>query len=668
MHKRDVVVAQRGDTFCSIAVQHGFRNCTPLREHDGNKAIAGRQLQPGDEVFVPPVKTSSSPAPTDTRSTFTRSGLPLAEIRFVRESGGLLKDDETLHHLEVSNYRTTKAGVDGTAEFAPPEMWLFNPQSRADPDAFKLEVRDQWASDRTLEVILRAMKPEYGPHGGPVAHKIWTDPNGIEDNTRLTYVTAYDTGQDHRFRSGYLRLVVDEADSQARRQQTLLVTDDYPRDKRIEILDQTVRAEYLLSICKQPQISRCRVLSKELEVGDKKTKKRFKICVGVFRQNGGDPVGIHGVTTEDMERLVYKWLRRVYAQANMAPKVVAPGIRYLDPPPPNMLCVSNIDGCCTTEPAEMQVAIESTQRQGAPKSEPPLVLRIKDLAVSPKDVADRLADLIKAEGYTVDVYENPPVLGAPPVQRSADLLIRGKQGGTIRVTSVRGPTGWNATLSMVRIGTITNRPDSQGVINVDLNNFWMHEEGEENLGSIHARYIMRNYGGRDRINVYVIGRFFSGDKMGEAFNPWYELPEPYRPDPPTPFSVFLAAVEDYDPNDKSLPPRDPADFNKPVVLIGSGNPNPYTLPHECGHVLLDCHHARSPAELMREGGTSMASESGSKRLCDRPLEVEYEFYDSAFGAAAHPKDKEFLKVIPDFAVPRLQAHSTTKAKAIFEPW
>ena len=50
------VRAGRNDTFCSIAVRNGFRDCDPIRSHANNAAIAVRECRRRDRVFVPDVR------------------------------------------------------------------------------------------------------------------------------------------------------------------------------------------------------------------------------------------------------------------------------------------------------------------------------------------------------------------------------------------------------------------------------------------------------------------------------------------------------------------------------------------------------------------------------------------------------------------------------------
>src|SRR5205823_3322574 len=88
-------------------------------------------------------------------------------------------------------------------------------------------------------------------------------------------------------------------------------------------------------------IAQCRVTT-QAPVGN--DRRRIRLCVGIFRRNVGDATGFNGTTEAHIRHRVFRWLRRVYAQANMAPVLVPPGIRLLDPPERNMLTVSNING------------------------------------------------------------------------------------------------------------------------------------------------------------------------------------------------------------------------------------------------------------------------------------------------------------------------------------
>ena len=52
------VVAAKGDTFCSIATDNGFPNCTELRNLQENIDLFDPEwlLRPGDEVFIPEIE------------------------------------------------------------------------------------------------------------------------------------------------------------------------------------------------------------------------------------------------------------------------------------------------------------------------------------------------------------------------------------------------------------------------------------------------------------------------------------------------------------------------------------------------------------------------------------------------------------------------------------
>ncbi|RMF79498.1 MAG: hypothetical protein D6744_09090, partial [Planctomycetota bacterium] len=254
------VVAREGDTLCFIAVEHGFADCQPLRDHPPNAAIANRQLRPGDVVHIPQRRERREEGQTEAEHEFVRRGAPFAQIRFVHGSRTRpYADDPTLRELNISNYVTDQAGTDGLGNVA----WVdhnhrtFDANAHADEDTFKVEVLDTRTRSNELDVTIEARRPTY-TRGRLTGHTDFpgdpNDPNSERGKrrlaTRVGRMNNADGSATNRFRSCYLRLVADEIDRAARPQQTLLVTDMVAGgDAEVEILDQNIRAEYVLEGC-----------------------------------------------------------------------------------------------------------------------------------------------------------------------------------------------------------------------------------------------------------------------------------------------------------------------------------------------------------------------------------------------------------------------------------
>jgi hypothetical protein len=606
------VTAGSEDTFCSIAVDSGFVDCAPVRNHDANAAIRDRELRSGDEVYVPDLVERHDSAVTERTHIYVRRGVPFAAIRFVHGARATtIPDDITKTFLEISNYRTDRAGRDGLDAFAGPAHWQFDAASDADPDTFKVEVREIKTGKAQLDVTLEALHPIYVPGLGNLSIGVdlnWSSA-AERDRRKLELKVHRATPKpDQRFRSAYLRLVADERDKAARPLQTLLVTDDQPNEEQVEILDQEVRATYKIESCARAGTNaQCRVTA-QVPVGN--NRRRIKLSVGIFRRNVGDATGFNGTTEAHIRHRLFRWFRRVYAQANMAPVLVPPGIRLLDPPERNMLTVSNINGnramgrrASGASPSRMSFTITTDRAGVAPKVINHDIAAAATPATRPKpiDIANALKLLIDDADFEANVFQNPAAQGRLRTNRSADIIVKDKTPGhrvTISAVSSTDNTA-TLTLALVNLSRVTD-----------------HGDRDMEFGTIEQRQIMRNFdSGDDRLDGYVVGRFQDFDLRGRSFTPCYELDDDYKPPPPGPFTTMMGT-----------------NSSSGHIMDASDN-LPYTFPHEAGHALLDCFHVHEPGattvhpeELMHSGTSVTAGVGGTKRICDAPVRVVYDNY------------------------------------------
>jgi len=636
------VTATDQDSLCSIAVASGFPNCERLRNHPSNVEYTRRPLRSGDRVYVPEITERQDAAPTETVNVFVRPGLPFAMIRFVHGSPDrALADDDTLDHLEVSNYRTDRAGTNGWDAFAGPNHWRYHAASHLDPDAFKVEVRDTRTNRTQLDVRLEALHPVYVNVGGTLmavaVDENWSTPAERARRTLNLTVHRAATGPNDRFRSAYLRLVVDDPDRNARPRQTLLTTDDYTNEPQVEILDQEVRATYLIDGCPGAGgPAQCRAFA-QVPVG--RNEMRIRLCVGIFRANVGDANGINGITVNDVRYKVLRWLRRHYAQANMAPKIVDPGIRLLDPPPRNMLTVSNLHGNSATgrstgtgaSPSRMSFTI-TTDRGGGVQVNKNVVLDIPRAPTvaarqTPRQIADQLVAAINDADFQAEAFTNPPAQNRPVNRRSADIIVRDRAGGRVSISTVRNnDSGASLQLATVNLQRVR---DADG--------------GDMEYGGMDQRQIMRNgHAGDDRLNCYVVGRFQDPNLHARAFSPCHDLQADYIPVSPAPFSIMLA-----------------------TRVMGGDDRYTTVLSHEAGHSLIDCFHS-DPArrtELMFAFTNNPTGDEygvrGHKRICDTPMRIRYGNY------------RPGTRIVQNFqyaAATRLHDLATGASSAVFEAW
>jgi hypothetical protein len=550
---------------CNFAIEAGFFNCEALRADPGNSAFLSHPLKDGDVVAIPDLRPRTENCSTDKVTKFVRKNTPPVSIRFVHGSPNkhYLADDESTF-LNVSNHVTDKAGANDNAAF--PDQFEFQQPGHDDPDTFKVEVVDS-AAGGSVNVTIQALKRVFLPNGS-FGHDVF--PGAMADKRKLDPAECKKVRSGVAYRSKYLRLVTDGADRAAKPNQTLLVTDATDQgDPDLEILGQAVRATYQITRC--PGNPKCAVRTKDVPVGSdtdkRKPRGRVRLAVHVLRlAPGGAPV----VTTANAERRVTRWFRRIYAQAGFAPRIVS-ATREVDPVS-NLIAVSNDRGVSAA--GDGQLGFRLTAPGLAPLVVGPITPSAGD---TPATTANALATLVQAP-YSANVTVNPARFPDGVASRSADLLI----------------TPSNVTIDQVVSGdsrqTLTvGRPNPANLLSWDGNNFL--------VGSIEQRTILKNYDtGADRIDVFVVRTVTSGN-LGEAMMSGHKIDPQRRAIDPVKFSAFVIQS----------------------TMDGSDK-NPTTLPHECGHTLLELIHADGPGnatQLMTgQPIPDVATVNGTKRMKD----------------------------------------------------
>ena len=583
------VTAVEGDTLCGIAIAAGFLNCAPLRAEDGNKDFLSRPLVPGDLVVVPDLNLKTLSKPTDTKHVFKKKNAPPVSVRFVHGSPDkkyLL--DDTLTVLNVSNFVTNKAGTTGARAF--PAGFGFNADGHADIDTFKVEVVDPGASG-SVKAKLEALRPVKQPDGSVVFQPITNGPDvGLRKIDALN-VKQVNTGH-VAFRSTYMRLVVDKQDQAAAAAQTLLTADTVDGgDETLEILDQHVRATYEFGRC--PGSPKCQVTA-ELPVGEN------RLTVKVAGHILIDPATSTPVATVDQARKsVLKYVRQLYAQANMTVQIVDT-IRPV-PAPTNLIAIADGNGAPAVGGGTVRVRVR-VGKPAQPTFDFDQVIQITTTAgAAPIDTANALAAAITAAlaaatppvVATVTASGNPPLVGQ--AIGSADVVVGDPATQRISLTALPGGDLGHP----VAIGRIltTNIPD--------FNN------ANANVGTIDERTLVKNYDtGSDRIDLFVIGTLGSG-ALGEAFSPSTRSPANQRP---------IAAM-----------------VNTALVFAATVTTNDNfhtTIPHELGHILMDANHATVATEMMGNGSPVGANErvvGGPKRISDPDAPRTINFDDGQAG-------------------------------------
>jgi hypothetical protein len=620
-----IVTAKAGDTLCTIAMQAGFLNCAPLRAVGANAPFLSRDLKAGDNVTVPDVDPSDVDKPTTQIHVFVRQTSPPVSIRFVHGSKSTpYLQDADLPILNVSNYRTTKGGSNGQAAF--PAAFEFQQPGDDDLDTFKIEVVDP-AAGATVNVLLEAMKPTYT--ADPVTKALTvTDlqPFGIAER-QIPALSCAKVLSGVAYRSKYLRLVADAlaadpdaADKQAVPAQTLLVTDladgngtgQAGDNDTVEILDQEVRASYVITRC--PGSPQCTVRA-QLGIGGDQ-RKRIAISVHIYRDSvGGNQ--INGITEKAVRLRAFKWLRRVYAQANLAPMLVDPFITTEDPPPPDMLCISPDTGQAAGGiggaggHSTLSFVIQGDQGVAAgtiPNTPISIDLFTVTLPRAPSDVADAVIAALPA-GFTAQKFVNPLAFRA--TNGSADVIISHSSGARLAIRQVVSndiELDFSVTVAQINIASLFADPSPDAVM----------------VNSADQRRIMRQIPGDDSVlHFYVVGALVNiagaSTARGIAIMRAADLGAAFVPKPPMRNKVFMSSG-----------------------AIDLTDTNPFSFPHETGHVLGDVFHVGAGDPIRQEqlmhseepvgpatGTSTVNAETATKRITDLPVLVQYVIFNPA---------------------------------------
>lgn len=590
--ERKTVIAQEGDTLCGIAVQEGFRDCAKLRAEPANAAITNRQLQPGDVVTIPSREEGIESGETEEVHEFERVGVPIASIRFVHGSPTLdFKDDVELEALHVSNYITNQAGAqaDGTRPWVNETTRQFDADAHADEDTFKVEIADRRTTETDLTLDIEALRPRYDP--ADARGRRVTGHESFDAAHRparsLLGITASRQASSDRFRTCYLRLVSDEVDKQgllpsaaagtapdagARPLQTILTTDmvddaialaaqadaaeaagnaeqaaglreQATETRKVQILDQQIRATYSLDGCPGTPGVPCQVRVTR-PIGE--DRRRLRVTVHIVRRTRG---GVAPVQNADAERRIDRWMRRLYSSASVGPRRIL--VRTVDPVA-NLIAISDNTGDAARGTGDMGFRINAP-------GQPSQVIgpHRANNGDAPIVTAQALAALVQPP-YTAVPTRNPATFNRLPGRRSADIVILGPGGNDVTIDNVINNDG-RQLLTVANVFSLN--PANAGTLQSwNGNNFL--------VGSIEQRALLKNYDtGADVIDLFVVDRL-SSTNLGEAMMSGHRVDPARRAIDPVKFSAFVIAN-----------------------TANGTDGNPTTISHECGHVLMELVHA-----------------------------------------------------------------------------
>ena len=593
-----VIVPRDGMCFCDFASQNGFRDCEPLRNANGtlsSKAVLNR----GDEITIPDKRDKTASGPNETVIRTRRVLAPPATVRFVGLNIPLNNTRERgLARLGISNYKTDRASATGTGT----ETAFFRNQgveddasrvdgtpeaeTYADPDHFRVEIHDVAAAKRNLasvECELQVLQPLYkrATVNGKTVIQRDTETRSADDippgykiptsATRRRTITCERVGTTKFYRSRYMRLVTESGDNID--PHTLFVGDYYDDganndEKRYtEILEQKVRVRYQPAMC-TPGTCRVETIA---DVGE--LRGEIRLAVHIMD---------NACTFEDVRRVVYKQVRRVYASAHTRPYIRSI-IRH--PPPHNILLIGDQGGTAARASGQTRLRLQSRIRitvEGTTLDYNPA--RNQTVAA----VCNAIQQLLRTNNIYTRELRSPYPPG--PGLEAARMFLLFKDAACTDYAVLSSATSNDSRLS------VRNLQISAATLGA------FSHDGD----GLHHR-VLKACCNTDFFDAIVLRQFdTSGGSILYGIATW--IHKEFGP------AIIVQS-------DRMTPAQD----------------NRYTFSHECGHVLMHGGHfvvnARSE-QLMIQG--SMAAGNaydmpGRRRISDAPMRLNYQAFDDAAG-------------------------------------
>lgn len=534
------------DSLSSLAAANGLASWeriwddpanAPLREERGSP----ENIREGDSIEIPAKQLGEVSRPTEARHPFVRIGVPPASIKIITDGGNPRIPISTERRvLQVSTLVTTSRLPTGFLT------------ASTDVRNFKIEVFDEGANGPTINAEIEAMKPLLDPRNRPQR-----DADGnltYESFAPRRQITPLQLrrvpGLNHIYRSRYLRLVTNESDDAARGNQTLL-TDHDPNNLNIEILDQQVVARYT-AVSGEP-------LATEAVVGDGEKRVRCKVFVC---RTAFDPTNtrvdnlVGGIAVADVRLHMLKWVRRIYAQANLSPLLVDGEVVVVNPVE-NLIAISQFNRLNNARGnREIRFRVNT-----APN---PTMIAITTVAgETPLQIANRMATAARAAlpaGFTVEVFPN-----SQPFNRISivDILIKNGNNEVI--------IDQERSLEAGRIRIVVGRVRVNSTATAPFNLF--------NVGIAENRTMIRNYrtdtpAHQGAVAIFVVNRF-TGGTLGFAYGKQFRERPAFQGVFPVAGSCFVVA-------------RAMSTANRGVAITS----------HEMGHILIDMIHFDTAANEM----------------------------------------------------------------------
>jgi hypothetical protein len=543
-----------------------------------------------------------------------------------------------LTRIPFTCYPIDRCGPDLRSLKDFPTGFTYDADAAADPGVFRVEVDDpNLASGKdTITVTIEALMPSYA--GGRATDWGPFGPD-IRKSRALFGVECKLVGPGRTvYRSRYLRLCTDEADFEALKatKQGLLVTDiadgkDGPEDA-VEILDQQVQVTYDPTPPGPPPddfptLSSNRIVT-TADVGrDAGQRKRIK----VFLHFVGFDKSRQPLVLVEARRRFRKWARRVFASADMSPKIL--GHDCVAWPAKSTLSIHSRYLAVGSVATKTNLATGLTR---PPAKQSNFTLTLNDgtadftwtipmlAGMTPRTLGAAIRDALD-RSFSAVCHSVPAATDEWGHEPSCDVVFRHPGGTATVVTATMDDAAMQAAALEI--------PDPAAKLNND---------DTYHGGSATQRVVLRSVPTTDdRIDVFVV--------------PTWKLPGRAYPDytddlnagevakyvvaaHPTATQIESAVPVTADNVARHLPDQP---LRRAVIIaykgsgsgvMDGGDEAPFTLPHELGHVLGDvahlkvstAAHANPPAaaiDVMYGDWPKTNSKTAAKRILSAPLLV-----------------------------------------------
>ncbi|MFT3921756.1 MAG: hypothetical protein QM778_04410 [Myxococcales bacterium] len=342
-------------------------------------------------------------------------------------------------------------------------------EQSADPENFRLELLD--ADERARVVYARI--ESLGPDGSI---------DGV-----LRHVPLVRVGDQPRFRSPFIRLVTDATDASA---------PDIGGQLLRARLRGTIRAvvergNHTLSAALPVGVSDSSDSSRQV------LKGTLRVTVLRLHRGGPPVVGDRESEAAELARSQVEIANEIWAQCFIEfGDPMQAEVRVVDPPPPALLSVGELDGLPAQGGGTVSFRVNGTRI--APVTTRP--------GANPEQTALAIARAVRAAGFRAEVTVNPRAeLGAGS---SADIVMRDRHGLLARVSEEPGVPLSSDPQQRVAVGHVDL---ADGI-----------DEFDNTLaatGTLEERTLIKLLGDSDptTIDVFLINRFVNRDRQGEAF-------------------------------------------------------------------------------------------------------------------------------------------------------